>query len=188
MKLSFKAIMPLLIFVGLVIAFGLGLTRDPSLIPSQLIDRAFPNFRLTELLDKEKVLDETILGDEISLVNVFGSWCVACEYEHEMLIQISKSGRVQLVGINWRDTREKGAMWLERLGNPYHHIVFDAGSTLVIPLGVTGAPESFLVDQNGRIRYKYVGPITPQIWRDEFLPIIENLETGTNLDLQIEAK
>jgi len=156
--------------------FAYGLTRDPHALPSLLIDRPMPSFVLEPIDDEIPLLTEEDLSGEVSLVNVFGSWCIACAAEHNMLLNIGESGRVHLHGVDWRDDPGAGATWLRRYGNPYEHVGADSESRLAVDLGVTGAPETYLVDRSGTIRYKQVGPITPEIWRDTLLPLIEELE------------
>ncbi len=172
----FQALWPLLGLLVLVIFFGFGLTRDPKILPSEMIDRPVPNFELTDLYNPDSVLTQDMFLGDISLINVFGSWCIACEVEHPKLMELSRSKAIKLVGIDWRDTREKGQNWLEKNGNPYNVILFDGESRLAIDLGVTGAPESFIVDKAGRIRYKHVGIITDAVWEDVLKPIIWDLE------------
>lgn len=169
-----KALLPLGLFLVLALFLAIGLTRDPSVLPSEMINRPFPDFELSTLDDETAVV--TALPGEVVLVNVFGSWCVACVQEHPKLMQLSKSGQAKIVGVNWRDDREKGRRWLERYGDPYSLILFDDTSQLAIDLGVTGAPETFVVDKLGRIRYKYVGIITDAVWRQKIGPLVKTLE------------
>lgn len=175
MRRVIQSLWPLFCLMLLVAAFGYGLTRDPNILPSEMIDRSVPTFELTELYAPEQILTQDIFIGEISLVNVFGSWCVSCEIEHPKLMEIAQSENVKMVGIDWRDSREKGKKWLNKNGNPYDLVIFDAESRLAIDLGITGAPESFIIDQFGRIRYKHVGIITDDIWRNTFQPIIMDL-------------
>jgi len=174
--MTWKGLIPLLLFSVMGIFLAIGLTKDPSKLPSQLINEPFPEFSLPDLFDPDVQIDQTYLKGQVTLVNVFGSWCVACDLEHPTLRKLEATGEITMLGINWRDTTEKGRRWLERGGNPYDRVVFDADSILAISLGVTGAPESFLVDKNGQIRYKYVGPISDKIWRDEIKPVALILE------------
>lgn len=176
MKFTLKGLLPLLVFLGLGIAFAIGLTKDPSKLPSQLIDRPFPEFHLPDLFDETNILDNSDLKGRVTLVNIFGSWCVACDQEHPMLMRLARNKEIVIMGVDWRDTREKGLRWLARGGNPYTQTVFDAESKLAIDLGVTGAPESFLVDKKGQIRYKYVGPITEAVWQETLRPTVLRLE------------
>ena len=115
---------------------------------------------------------------KVSLINVFGSWCVACNVEHPVLMDIAKRNEVNLIGIDWRDERPKAKDWLAKRGNPYRKVIFDNESVLAIKLGVSGAPESFIIDKAGQVRYKHVGVITPKIWRNTLLPIIKTLEAN----------
>ncbi|RKR02702.1 DsbE family thiol:disulfide interchange protein [Maricaulis maris] len=168
--------LPLAIFLVLGVYFGLGLREDPSAIPSQMIDRPLPVFDLPGIADGEPGLASTDLAGHVSLLNVFGSWCPPCEIEHPMLMQISRSGRVPIYGVDWRDRPGDGAVWLARHGNPYQRAGDDAQGRVAIDLGITGAPESFLVDREGRVRFHHVGIIDETVWRDVLLPRIEALE------------
>ena len=171
-----RALLPLCLFLLIGIAFAIGLTKDPRRMSSELINQPFPEFSLTELYDKTEVLTEDSVKGRVSLINVFGSWCVACNVEHPVLMDIAKGEEVTLIGMDWRDERPKAKRWLAERGNPYDKIIFDNESTLAITLGITGAPESFITDKAGQIRYKHVGVITPKIWRETLLPVIKNLE------------
>ena len=162
-------------FVILVVFLGIGLTRDPSLIPTEMIDRDMPRFELTELYDEtQRVSDADLIG-EPALVNVFGSWCVACLQEHPTLMQLHRDDTVRIVGVNWRDGRDDAINWLQRHGDPYETIIFDGESDLAIEMGVTGAPETFIIDRTGRIRFKQIGPITSDVWRDTIRPVLDAL-------------
>ena len=143
---------------------------------SELINQPFPEFSLTELYDETEILTEDIVKGQVSLINVFGSWCVTCNVEHPILMDIATRKDVTLIGMDWRDERPKAKRWLAERGNPYEKIIFDNESVLAITLGVTGAPESFITDKTGQIRYKHVGVITPDIWSETLLPIIKTLE------------
>lgn len=156
--------------------FAWGLTRDPAELPSTMIDREMPNFALTRLTPEREALTKQDLIGKVSLVNVFGSWCSSCVLEHPQLTEIAESKQVALYGVDWRDPPGAGAAWLERYGDPYLKTGVDGDSRLAIDLGVTGAPETFLVDKEGRIRFKQVGPITPELWADTLLPLIRKLE------------
>ena len=174
MKLS--RLLPVGLFGVLVIFLAIGLTRDPSIIPTEMIDREMPAFELPELRDEAITVSQADLVGEVTLVNVFGSWCVACLQEHPTLMQLSRDQTVRIVGINWRDDREDALAWLVKHGDPYQAIVFDAESELVIEIGVTGAPETFVLDPAGRIRYKQIGPITPEVWTKTIRPVIDAIE------------
>ena len=181
MKPYMKALIPLFVFLALSITFFIRLTdgKDTRILPSQLIDHKFPEFSLPDLFQPATRLDKSVFQNKIVLVNVFGSWCVACRQEHPFLQHLAGRGEIPIIGIDWRDDAQKAKAWLSGRGNPYSRVIFDHDSSLIIDLGVTGAPESFLVDKNGRIRYKYTGPLTADIWRDEVEPVIQHLEAGS---------
>ena len=176
MNISWKGLIPLMLFLVLGVAFAVGLTKDPRELPSQMIDRPFPEFTLPDLLDMDKTIDQSYFDGQVTLVNIFGSWCVACDQEHPMLMKLARNNEIPMLGVDWRDTVEKGRRWLARGGNPYTRVIFDADSMLAIDLGVTGAPESFIVDKKGQIRYKYIGPITEKVWQNELKPFVLMLE------------
>ncbi|GHB02615.1 thiol:disulfide interchange protein [Algimonas arctica] len=172
-----KGLIPLALFAMIGVFMAIGLTRDPSKLPSELIDRPLPTFEM-ETLSGEPIVTADLLG-EVALLNVFGSWCVACLTEHPLLMALSEAGDVKIMGVNWRDTRAKAERWLTRYGNPYGTIIFDAESLLAIDLGVTGAPETFVIDRKGQIRYKHTGPITEDVWTDILRPLIDTLNAET---------
>ncbi len=178
-------------FVILVVFLGIGLTRDPSLIPTEMINRDMPAFELTELYDADAPVTDADLFGEPALVNVFGSWCVACLQEHPTLMQLNQDDTVRIVGVNWRDEREDAINWLQRHGDPYDTIIFDGESDLAIEMGVTGAPETFIIDRTGRIRFKQIGPITPDVWRDTIRPVLDALaieELTTPAPVRVEPE
>ncbi|HXI87308.1 MAG TPA: DsbE family thiol:disulfide interchange protein [Parvularculaceae bacterium] len=178
MKLA--AVVPLLLFLGVGAFFALGLHRDPKLIPSTLIDRPLPEFSLPAVdgLDVAGLSSDDAQG-EITLINVFGSWCVSCRIEHPVLLKLAQSGAVKIYGVDWRDKPGDGAAWLDALGNPYARVGDDAEGRVAIDLGTTGAPETYVVDQQGRVRYKQVGPITPEVWNKTLKPIVEHLKRSS---------
>ena len=169
--------LPLIGFVVLAIYFGLGLRQDPSNIPSQLIDEPFPAINLPAIEGHELGLTTADLQGQVSLVNVFGTWCAPCVVEHPMLMMIKRTDIVPIYGIDWRDQPGSGSAWLERRGDPYARVGDDPVGRTAIDLGVTGAPETFLLDQQGRVRYRHVGVITQADWNDTLLPMIRELQT-----------
>jgi cytochrome c biogenesis protein CcmG/thiol:disulfide interchange protein DsbE len=167
---------PLVVFLILALYFFVGLGKNPHDIPSVLIDTPVPEFDLPPIEGRDRGFASTDLRGEVSLVNVFGSWCAACRIEHPLLMQLHQSGLVPIHGINWREPdTAAGPTWLQRYGDPYTLIGADPDSRAAIALGVTGAPETFIVDRNGVIRYKQVGPITQDIWTETLWPIIQSL-------------
>ncbi|MCY3884246.1 MAG: DsbE family thiol:disulfide interchange protein [Gammaproteobacteria bacterium] len=165
---------PLLGFLALVfiltIAFDLG---RHDIHPSSLIDKPFPDFELPSLRTHETVNLGSLLG-EARLINIWASWCIACRSEHGLLQQIAERGDVSIVGVNYKDQRSDAVSWLFELGDPFAMNIFDSEGDLGVDLGVYGAPETFLVDAQGFIRYKRVGPLTDQIWQDEIEPILRS--------------
>ena len=173
----FKGLIPLAVFAGLAIFFAVGLTRDPTQLPSELIDRPLPAFEMTTL-SGEPVTQNVLMG-EPALLNVFGSWCVACLVEHPLFMELTEDPNVKLVGVNWRDTRENANRWLGLHGDPYSLILFDPDSRLAIDLGVTGAPETFVLDAQGCIRYKHTGPVSADDWSQTLRPLLQSLRAET---------
>lgn len=171
--MQWSRFIPAGVFVVLVIFLGIGLTRDPSVLPTEMVDRALPDFDLPELRDDDVQLARADLIGEVTLLNVFGSWCVACLQEHPTLMQLARDDTVRIAGVNWRDKQKDALDWLQEHGDPYETIIFDSNSDLAIELGVTGAPETFIVDAAGRIRYKQIGPITSEVWRDTIRPVLD---------------
>lgn len=169
-------IFPLVLFLVLGAYFAAGLQRNPSRIPSVLIDRPLPEFSLPAIEGFDRGLSSADLHGEVALINVFGSWCVSCIIEHPMLMEIAETEDVIIAGLNWKDPPGAGARWLAKHGNPYSLIGDDRAGRIAIDFGVTGAPETFLVDRSGRIRFKQVGPITPQIWREDIKPVVDQLK------------
>lgn len=173
-------LLPLLVFAGLAIFFAVGLTRDPRTIASVLINQPVPDFELPPIKGYERGFSSADLKGQVSLVNIFGSWCVACQVEHPFLMKIKEGNLVPLYGIDWREeTPDAGPNWLKRYGDPYTRIGDDPKSRAAIAFGVTGAPETFVVDGNAVIRYKHIGPITREIWDKTLSPMIQDLRRET---------
>jgi cytochrome c biogenesis protein CcmG/thiol:disulfide interchange protein DsbE len=166
---------PLVIFLALagLLFYGLGL--DPKKVPSPLVDKPAPAFQLESLAEPGKMLSSAeLLEGRVSLVNVWASWCPSCRAEHAELIRIARErGDVQMIGFNWKDTREAAREMLRRYGDPYVVSVFDPENQAGIDWGVYGAPETFVVDAEGIIRHKRIGPIDRKVWQEEILPVIE---------------
>jgi len=174
--MTWSRLVPIGAFLVLVVFLAIGLTRDPSVIPTEMIDREMPAFELPELREDGVMITQDDLKGETTLVNVFGSWCVACLQEHPTLMELSQDDMVKIVGVNWRDEKDDALQWLQRHGDPYDAIIFDSESDLAIEIGVTGAPETFILDPDGRIRFKQIGPITPEVWTDTIRPVLDAIE------------
>ncbi|MFB3099939.1 MAG: DsbE family thiol:disulfide interchange protein [Gammaproteobacteria bacterium] len=168
---------PLLIFIVLVVFLGIGLTLNSREIPSALIDKPMPVFSLPQLKESDKTLSSTDFLSEVSLLNVWASWCVACRSEHPVLLDLSRTGVINIYGLNYKDKREEALRWLDYYGDPYTKNVHDLDGKLGIDFGVYGVPETFIIDQKGIIRYKHIGPITEEILKNKLLPIIKQLKT-----------
>lgn len=169
---NIRYVLPVAAFGTLALFFYVGLYRNPGEVPSPLIGKPAPAFLLPSLHDENKTVSTADYQGRPYLVNIWATWCAECRREHEILLQIARTGVVPLIGIDWKDERELAKQWLEQLGNPYTAVAFDAESRVAIDWGVTGAPETFLVGADGRILYKRVGAMTPRVWQTEFLPRI----------------
>ena len=169
-------LLPLAVFVGLAVFFAIGLTLDPREVPSILIGKRVPQFVLPAVQGRTLGLATADLEGEASLVNVFASWCVACREEHPLLMQISREGIVPVHGLNYKDAPADAARWLDQMGDPYRRTGADLDGRVAIDWGVYGVPETFVVDANGTIAYKRIGPITPDVWNNTMLPLIRSLQ------------
>jgi len=167
---------PLAIFVALAIFFAVGLTRDPREVPSPFIDKPAPSFKLEQLHEASRAFAPEDMKGKVWLLNVWASWCVSCRVEHPLLVEMSKKNVVPIVGLNYKDRREDGVAWLTQNGDPYTTSVVDLDGRVGIDYGVYGVPETFVVDKQGVIRYKQIGPITPEALEKQLLPLIRKLE------------
>ncbi|MBV1878530.1 MAG: DsbE family thiol:disulfide interchange protein [Pseudomonadales bacterium] len=169
-------LIPLLVFLVLVVVLAIGFKlEDPHLLPSALINRPFPEFELVDLNDETRLITKKDLLGDVSLVNVWATWCPNCVVEHPELIRISEQEQVPVFGINYNDRSDKARRWLARYGDPYKRIMVDDKGTLGIDLGVYGAPETFLLDADGVIQYKHIGIVSNRVWRETLLPLIAHL-------------
>jgi cytochrome c biogenesis protein CcmG/thiol:disulfide interchange protein DsbE len=168
-------ILPLVLFIGLVVFLAVGLRRDPHEIPSPLINKPAPAFKLNQLHDPTKTFSAAEMRGKVWLLNFWGTWCVACRDEHPLLVQYSKTGAVPIYGVDYKDERASALQMLEDEGNPYIITASDPEGRLSIDYGVYGAPETFLIDKNGVIAFKQIGPITEEVWQKEILPRVKQL-------------
>lgn len=170
-----KYLAPLILFVilGLLLAYGLNL--DPRKIPSPLIGKSLPAFSLPTVADPARKIGRDDLLGRAYLLNVWASWCVACRQEHPFLNELTRNKAVPIIGLNYKDKREDALGWLASLGNPYELSLSDSDGRLGIDLGVYGVPETFVIDKQGVIRYKQIGPITPEVWEQKLAPLIKEL-------------
>jgi cytochrome c biogenesis protein CcmG/thiol:disulfide interchange protein DsbE len=167
--------LPVVLFVAVGIGLALGLTRDPSVLPSALIDKEVPAFDLPPLegAGVPGFSSEDLRG-EVSLVNVFASWCVPCRVEHPIFVRLAEQG-VPIYGINYKDQPAKARAWLDELGNPFRAIGADEDGQVAIDWGVYGVPETFVVDREGRIRHRHVGPVQARDLERVILPMVAEL-------------
>ncbi|HSK62859.1 MAG TPA: DsbE family thiol:disulfide interchange protein [Pyrinomonadaceae bacterium] len=170
-----KYLIPLGLFLVLVVFLAIGLGRDPRKVPSPLINKAAPTFRLPQLHAPDKTFSAADMRGKVWVLNVWASWCISCRDEHPLLIEYAKSGAVPIYGLNWKDKPEDALAWLRELGDPYVLSAADLDGRVAIDYGVYGAPETYLIDQGGVIRYKHIGPITRDIWKDKFMPLVQEL-------------
>ena len=171
-----RYLIPLAIFILLIALFGLGLQYDPRKVPSPLIDKPVPAFALPELHSPDSTFTAENLKGQVSLLNVWASWCVACRQEHPLLVELSRSNIIAIYGLNYKDTREEALRWLNNYGDPYDLSIFDQSGKVGIDFGVYGVPETYLLDKNAIIRYKHIGPITQDILEKKLLPLIKQLK------------
>ncbi len=167
--------LPLLVLALLVFTAWAGLYRDPRLVPSPLVGRQAPEFSLPTLKDSAATFSSEQFIGQVSVVNVWGSWCVGCRVEHEALMRFSMLTDVPIYGINYKDEKGNAFNWLEQLGDPYVLSGYDYDGLVSIDWGVYGAPETFVIDKRGVIRYKKVGPITNELIQNTLLPLLEIL-------------
>ena len=170
-----SAYVPLLVFLGLVVVFGIGLTLDPRKIPSPLIGKPVPVFDLPPVKGRALGLASADLKGDVSLVNVFASWCAACREEHPLLMELQQSGGVAIHGLNYKDKPDDASKWLNELGDPYTRTGADINGRVGIDWGVYGVPETFVIDRDGRIAYKHIGALTQDALRKTILPLISEL-------------
>ena len=172
-----RYVIPLIIFLVIVVFLGSRLRGgyDPHIIPSALINRPAPEFKLSELGNPAQTFSPNQMRGKVWLLNVWASWCVGCRQEHPYLMELSKTSSIPLYGLNWKDKREDALATLEELGDPYVLNVSDFDGRVAIDYGITGAPETYLIDQNGVIRYKEVGQLTPEIMEQKILPLVQGL-------------
>lgn len=176
MPARLKLFLPLILFIVLAIFLVRGLSLDPKELPSALIDKPFPEFSLPALGSAE-TLDKAAVSGKVALFNVWATWCVSCRVEHPYLTELARQG-VAIYGINYKDEDAAALGWLDELGDPYIASIADHEGTLGLDLGVYGAPETYLVDAKGLVRYRHVGVVNERVWTSVLQPIYEQLQSG----------
>lgn len=167
--------LPLAIFAVLLVLLGIGLKLDPREVPSPLIGKPAPHFELPQLREATKTFTERDMLGKVWVLNVWASWCVSCREEHPVLLDLAASGAVPIYGLNYKDRREDGLAWLKGMGDPYRLSIYDLDGRVGIDYGVYGVPETYVIDKAGVIRYKRIGPLTPQIVKEKVLPLVQEL-------------
>ena len=171
-----KYLLPLAVLVIVVGFLGFGLRLDPREVPSPLIDKPAPAFTLPRLDDPQQHFSRKDMLGKVWMLNVWASWCVSCREEHPVLVGLSKKNIVPIYGLNYKDERKDALAWLGRLGNPYTVSIMDADGRIGIDYGVYGVPETYVIDKQGVIRYKQIGPVTPEVLDAKIIPLVRKLQ------------
>lgn len=166
----------LVIVLGVVLFAGIG--KDPNRLESALIGKPVPAFNLSDLADAGRQLDGEVFRGEVSLLNVWGTWCPACRDEHDDLLWLAEDKGVRIIGLNYKDNREDALVWLERLGDPYAVSIYDPRGTLGFDLGVYGAPETYVIDAEGIVRHRHVGVVNEKVWKEDLEPLVARYREG----------
>lgn len=172
-----KFLVPIALFVALGVLLAFGLRLDPKKIPSPLVGKPLPAFSLPTLDNPARIVSNADLKGRPVLINVWASWCTACRDEHPLLVELARAGVVPVIGLNYKDKPEDAHAILRRDGNPYGMVLVDASGRTGIDWGVYGVPETFVVDRDGVIRYKHIGPITPDALKEVILPKLRELSS-----------
>lgn len=170
-----RFLLPLSLFIVLAGFLAYGLQLNPREVPSPLIDKAAPAFNVAQLHAADKQISPEHMKGKVWLLNVWASWCVSCRQEHPILVDLARRNIVPIIGLNYKDQREAGLGWLQQHGDPYLLSAYDLDGRIGIDYGVYGVPETFLIDKNGVIRYKHIGPVTEDALNNKILPKIKEL-------------
>jgi len=163
-----KKIIPLIVFLVIGIFLFLSLNTNPNKLPSPLVGKMFPILEGDDFYTNEKVKLNDLMSNQLTLVNVWASWCVSCRKEHQMIMDIAQNNNLKLIGINYKDTRNDGEEYLKVMGNPFDEVIFDPQGKIGMDLGVYATPETFLISKEGIIIYKHIGELTKEAWRENF--------------------
>ena len=175
-----RYLVPLGVFIVIVGFLAVGLKLDPRLVPSPLIDKPVPQFSLPEVKTPAKTVGSADLRGKVTLLNVWASWCLSCRDEHPLLVELARKGQATIYGLKYKDRREDAVRWLEHYGDPYVASAHDLAGKVGIDFGVYGVPETFVVDRNGVIRYKHIGPISKETLERKIMPLMRELEQTTS--------
>ena len=172
---NLRFLIPLGVLGVLVIFLGVGLNRDPREVPSPLIGKPAPSFSLSALDHPEQTIRRDDMLGKVWMLNVWASWCVACREEHPLLVEFSRQKMLPIYGLNYKDERAAGLRWLANFGNPYDQSLFDQDGRVGIDFGVYGVPETFIIDKQGVVRFKQIGPVTPEVIAEKIAPLVRQL-------------
>ena len=175
MMKSLRFLIPLAVFIVLLVFLGVGLKLDPREVPSPLIGKPAPGFALARLDDAAQTIKREDMLGKVWMLNVWASWCVACREEHPLLVEFSRRKLLPVYGLNYKDQRADGMAWLGQFGNPYEASLFDADGRVGIDFGVYGVPETFIIDRQGVVRLKHIGPLTPDVIQTKIEPLVRHL-------------
>lgn len=173
-----RYLLPLLVFLGLLAFLAAGLRLNPRELPSPFIGKPAPLFEAVQLHETGKSFSPQDMKGEVWLLNVWASWCAACRVEHPALMNLAASGVVPIVGLNYKDERADGKAWLQQFGNPYRMSAHDRDGRIGIDYGVYGVPETFVIDRQGVVRLKHVGPLSEEFVKTKLIPLIEELKNA----------
>lgn len=171
-----KFLVPLALFAVLIGFLAIGLQRDPHEVPSPLVNKAAPAFKVPQLILADQVFSPADMKGKVWMLNVWASWCVACRVEHPLLVELARSQVVPVIGLDYKDQRADALGFLKKNGDPYNLSAFDGDGRVGIDYGVYGVPETFIIDKNGVIRHKQIGPITTEALEKTILPLINELK------------
>lgn len=175
MSRRWKFLAPLALFAVLLGFLAVGLGLDPREVPSPLIGKPAPAFELARLDDPAQSVAKQDLAGKVWMLNVWASWCVACREEHPLLVDFARRNLVPIYGLNYKDERANALQWLSKLGNPYHASLSDTDGRVGIDFGVYGVPETFVIDKQGIVRFKHIGPVTPEVLSERIEPLLRKL-------------
>ena len=171
-----RLFIPLALFVVLAVLLGVGLKLKPREVPSPFIGKPAPAFKLPQLKAGQGDFDPAQRKGQVWVLNVWASWCAPCREEHPLLVEAAQKKAVTLVGLNYKDDPRNADEWLRKLGDPYEKIAVDRDGRVAIDYGVYGVPETFVIDREGIIRMKHIGPLTPEVWSRDVLPLLAKLK------------
>jgi cytochrome c biogenesis protein CcmG/thiol:disulfide interchange protein DsbE len=171
-----RLFIPLALFLGLAVLLGVGLTLKPREVPSPFIGKPAPAFSLPQLKAGAAAFDPTQMKGQVWVLNVWASWCAPCREEHPLLVEAARNQVVPLVGLNYKDDPRNAEEWLRKLGDPYQSIAVDRDGRVGIDYGVYGVPETFVIDREGIVRMKHIGPLTAEVWSKDVLPLVKKLK------------